>query len=764
MALIASVIVDVSARAVDRAFDYLVPAELTGLQLGCAVIVDFGNRPVVGYVIGLAQRDPQELGFKLKPLAGVLSEPYFDEVGAQLAQWIAREYAAPLSECVRLLAPPGGSPKVKRVDGSWQLVRQGAGPVDDRWVFLERGQAAAAIPERAVKQRKVVEALSCGGMRLAELSLELSGAYQTCKALEKKGIVRIEERRRLRGAMPSAGAAPQPPVSHLTLGQQRALGQITTLLEERDCGSSTATERVVVVDGITGSGKTEVYLQAIVACLAQGRSALVLVPEIALTPQTVGRFRARFGEQVAVLHSRLSAGERYDQWDLARQGSAQVVVGTRSAVFAPLSNLGLLVIDEEHENTYKQDSSPRYDARRVALQLCRMRGAVLVLGSATPSIQTLSRCAQRPGAPGWSWVSLGERPCGQPLPAVTVVDMAREFGSGQRSMFSRQLAEALLAAHAAQEKSVLLLNKRGFASFVLCRECGFVPECPECSVSLTYHEVGSSLACHHCGHREAMPAKCPQCGSPYLRKFGAGTQRVEDELRALMPPGTPIIRMDADTTAAKGAHEALLDQFASTPGAVLLGTQMIAKGLDFPDVTVVGVINADTVLKLPDFRSPERTYQLLEQVSGRAGRGEKPGRVFVQTYCPEHPAIQAAAAHDRQLLLERELPARRELGYPPFTRLGNILVWGRDEGPVSTLATRIALALSSALQGTAGRWKILGPAPCTLYRLKGDYRWHILLKAPPGEDLGSVIAPVLAKLGKHEGVKLAVDVDPSNLL
>ena len=724
--------------------------------------VEFGSRPVVAYVIGLRSEDPSSAGYRLKPLAGVLSGPYFDEPAAQLAQWMAREYAAPLSECVRLLCPPGGSPKMKRVDGRWELVHPGAGPVDDRWVFLQPAAQGAQLPKGAVKQRKVLDALSCGGMRLAELSLELGGAWQTCRALEKKGLVRIEERRRLRGAMSAVASCPQPPIDTLTAGQASALKAVLERLPS--AGAASGDERVVVVDGITGSGKTEVYLQAIAACLQRGRSACVLVPEIALTPQTVGRFRARFGEDVAVLHSRLSAGERFDQWDLVRSGQARVVVGTRSAVFAPLPQLGLLIIDEEHESTYKQDSSPRYDARRVALELARLRGAALVLGSATPSIETLSHCAKHPGAPGWAWVGLGERPCGQPLPPVTVVDMAREFGTGQRSMFSRPLAQALLEAHEAQEKSVLLLNKRGFASFVLCRECGFVPECPQCSVSLTYHEVGNTLACHHCGHRAPMPASCPHCGSPYLRKFGAGTQRVEDELRALMPPGTPIIRMDADTTARKGAHEKLLDSFASTPGAVLLGTQMIAKGLDFPDVTVVGVINADTVLKLPDFRSPERTYQLLEQVSGRAGRGDKPGRVFVQTYCPQHPAIQAAALHDRRLLLDCELPARRELGYPPFTRLGNIVVWGREEGPVSTLATRIALALSSALESTAGRWKLLGPAPCALYRLKGDYRWHVLVKAPAQADIGAVVGPVIAKLGRHDGVKLSVDIDPGNLL
>lgn len=760
MTRIASVIVDVSARAVDRAFDYLVPEELADVKVGCAVSVDFGNRPVVGYVVSLQDAGDSFDSSRYKFLAGILSTPYFDEVAAKLAMWIAQEYAAPLSECIRLLTPPGGAPKIKRKDGKWTLVHPGAGPVDDRWVFLTAAADSYEPPANAVKQRKIIEALSCGGMRMAELSLEVGAASQSCKALERRGVVVIEEHRRLRGAMASVQADPHVHRS-LTQGQSAALAAIVDRLDSQ---AGDDKENVVVVDGITGSGKTEVYLRAIQACLEQGRSACVLVPEIALTPQTVGRFRARFGDDVAVIHSRLSTGERFDQWDLVRQGAVRVVVGTRSALFAPLSDLGLIIIDEEHENSYKQDSSPRYDARNTALKLAQLRGAVLVLGSATPSITTLAACSKSAVGRGWKRVVLTERPQGQLLPTVSVVDMGAEFGSGHRSMFSRELAEALLKTHEHNEKSILLLNKRGFASFVLCRECGFVPQCPNCSVSLTYHEVGNVLVCHHCGYSQATPAHCPECNSPYLRKFGAGTQRVEDELRALMPSGTPVIRMDADTTATKGAHEALLDEFSSSPAAVLLGTQMIAKGLDFPDVTLVGVINADTTLKLPDFRAPERTYQLLEQVSGRAGRADKPGWVIVQTYCPDHPAVIAAAAHNRAILLEEELPARRELGYPPYRRLGNILVWGKSEDAVRSAATSIALALNSVIISAELDWQVLGPAPCVLSRIKGQTRWHILIKAFPGDDIGSVVGPVLAKHKRRDGVKVTVDIDPCNLL
>ncbi len=762
--LVASVIVDVSARAVDRPFFYLVSPELAAsVRMGCAVSVDFANRPAVGYVIDMLEMDEGEIEesicelSKLKPLLGVLSEPYFDRISARLAAWIAYEYLCTLPDALRLFTPPGGSPKVKRVDGSWELVFSGVGPVDDRWVIPTEAAAGFAPAKNAVKQQRLLEALSCGGMRVAELSAILGNISPVLAALEKRGVIRIEHRRRIREAMPTITGACSS-VSHLTSSQQIALDTICATL----AGESAS--NVVVVDGITGSGKTEVYLRSIARVLEAGKSAIVLVPEISLTPQTVGRFRSRFGDGVAVLHSRLSTGERFDQWDLVRQGKAHVVVGTRSALFAPVQDLGLVIIDEEHDSSYKQDGTPRYDARAVAYEMTRMRGATLVLGSATPSIDTLASCEGGVfGERAWQHVMLPERPSGQPLPDVQIVDMAAEFKGGSRSMFSRALVDALLGVHERGEKAVLLLNRRGFASFVLCRECGFVPECPHCSTSLTFHDVTGELVCHHCDHVEPMPATCPRCGSPYLRKFGAGTERVEAELRQIVPADMPIIRMDADTTRKKGSHERLLEEFSSAHGGILLGTQMIAKGLDFPDVTLVGVINADTTLKLPDFRAPERTFQLLEQVSGRAGRADKPGRVIVQTYWPEHPAIRAAAAHDRGLFLETELPVRDELGYPPYVRLVNVLAWGNDEEAVRQAIIEVTLAINSSMISAGHEWEVLGPAPCLLSRLRGLYRWHTLIKAPICADVSAVIEPVLKARKPNAEVRIAVDVDPDNL-
>ena len=778
---LASVILDIPTQALDAPYTYAVPEEAGDqpIEVGCAVLVPFGPRQAVGFVIGIEERaegdwpaglDPA----KLKGIVRAVSRPYFDEEGAACAQWLSERYIAPLSSCVRLFTPPGGVPRMVRAQGGyWRLEEPTVGEVDDRWVVPGPALADFEPRKNAVKQASIAAALERGELRVAELTAEFGAVSSPLKALEKQGVVRIEHRRRMRGmaegsagsapsadsaAVPSFTPSPKPP---LTRGQADALAAI-------DAARSRGAGEVVLVDGVTGSGKTEVYLQAIEETLAAGRTACVLVPEISLTPQTVARFRGRFGDLVAVMHSRMSQGERYDQWDFIRSGAARVVVGARSALFTPLSNLGLIVIDEEHEGSYKQDSAPRYHARDVAVWMERRAGAAVVLGSATPSIEALHACAKNPS---WHQVSLPERANGKPLPEVQVVDMAKEFSGGSRSMFALPLARALEEELAAGRKAVLLLNQRGFAKFLLCRECGFVPECPSCSTSLTYHERGNFLICHHCGYRIPTPPVCPECGSPYLKKFGAGTQRVEAELRVLldeMPgvdPGVPIVRMDADTTSGKGAHQRLLEEFAAADAAVLLGTQMIAKGLDFEDVTLVGVINADTMLKLPDYRASERTFDLVEQVAGRAGRAELPGRVLVQTYEADAPAIRAAAAYDRALFLRDELPKRRLLGYPPYVRMANVLVWSKDEPAVRRVAAELQAALEEAVRDFGGDgWSVLPATPCVLAKLRGTYRWHIVVKCPADADLSDALLPLFRRRKPDRDANVAVDVDPDDLL
>ena len=764
----ASVVLDISTRQLDGAFSYAVPSELEGeAVVGSTVLVTFSHRAAVGYVVAVLLEPPEGVApKKIQPIEQVLAPSAFDETAARVAAWIAREYACPLVEAIRPFLAPGQKVRVTRssADAPWELKNERAGAVDARWASLTPEANDFAPARTASRQRAVIEALREGPQRVSELAATIPGAASAVTALAKRGVVVVEARRVVRGGdntTLSSAAAPRP--ERLTQGQICALAAIDAARTAR-CGD------VVLVDGVTGSGKTEVYLSAIEHALADGRGALVLVPEISLTAQTVGRFRSRFGDDVAVLHSRLSAGERFDQWDLVRQGRAHVVVGARSALFAPLADVGLIIIDEEHEGSYKQDKAPRYHAREVAAELARARGAALVLGSATPSLESLQRC--RAGSfrgASWTRVEMPERPGTAVLPRVTVVDMAEQFRGGGRSIFSAPLVAALRGVAERREKAVLMLNRRGFANFLMCRECGCVPECPHCSTALTYHERGHMLACHTCGRSwpvRAFPdpsTSCPNCGSRYLAAFGVGTQRVEDELAMVLPPDVEVIRMDADTTRAKGAHQRLLEQFDAAECAVLVGTQMIAKGLDFPEVTLVGVINADTMLKLPDFRAAERTYDLLEQVAGRAGRGQRPGEVIVQTYWATHPAMRAVAAHDRAVFLNAELSERAEAGYPPFSRLANVIVWGRSEKDVRSVTSELAEAVRSRVGAAAG-WEVLGPADCVKARVKDQARRHIMVKAPVDADLGGLLGSCVTGLGRRVGINIAVDIDAYDMM
>lgn len=822
---IANVIVDVATQALDAAYSYIVPGfdeqdepadsrlslfphescvpaglcdplgaamdyEERGVQVGCAVLVPLGSRNAVGFVVSLEDRPRESVDAKLlkrlKPIVRVLTDPYFDEEGAACAQWMADRYIAPLSSCIRLFTPPGGVPRmVRNGEGRWVVERPAVGQVDDRWVVPGPSMDEFEPKPNAVKQQAILDAVKAGDLRVAELSAELGAVAGALKTLEKHGAVRIERRRRQRFVIAdgvwSDKALDEREQTNSVAGEEKQgsgrregglalTGEQQQALTAIDGACRRASGEVVLVDGVTGSGKTEVYLRAIASVLEQGRNAIVLVPEISLTPQTVGRFRGRFGERVAVMHSRMSQGERFDQWDFIRSGAARVVVGARSALFTPMANVGLIVIDEEHEGSYKQDSAPRYHARDVAVWMARRCGAAVVLGSATPSLESLHACET---LSSWHRVCLHERANRRPMPEVTIVDMAAEFSAGARSMFSRPLTTQLRTELSAGRKAVLLLNQRGFAKFLLCRDCGFVPECPSCACSLTYHEQGNALICHHCGYNVVAPGACPSCGSPYLKKFGAGTQRVEAELRMLLDgmdgvgPSVPIIRMDADTTAKKGAHEMLLAQFAEPGASVLLGTQMIAKGLDFSDVTLVGVINADTQLHLPDYRAAERTFQLIEQVAGRAGRAELPGKVLVQTYEADSVPIVAAARYDRDLFLADERVRRQMLGYPPFVRLANILVWGNDEAEVRASATALQGEVERAvfdLVGTQAGWSVLPANPCTLSKLRNAYRWHVVVKCPADQDPSTVLLDLFRRRKPSRTVNVAVDVDPMSLL
>ena len=794
-ALFASVVVDIPSRALSDPFSYGVPAGLADdIELGSVVLVSFGNRPVIGYIVEIAG-DLDALSFsdgldasRVKPVRALLAPSSCSDLFAETALWMSREYVASLSECLRLFLPPGGSPRlVREASGAYRVEPPAVPELKERVVSLTEQGCAYVPPANATRQRQLLDALACGPVTTRELNLLYTDLSAAIRALRDKGVVTVEERRAWRGcdsATTLSSASASAPREH-TSGQLAAL-------EEIDRAIARGEGDVVLVDGVTGSGKTEVYLAAIERVLARGESACVLVPEISLTAQTVGRFRSRFGSAVAVFHSRLSAGERLDQWDMVRSGAARVVVGARSALFCPFRDLGLIVIDEEHEQSYKQGSSPRYHAREVAAHMARAAGIPLVLGSATPSAESLARC--REGShlgQRWSRVEMLERPGGSRLPEVVVADLRREFASGARSIFSAPLYDALMDVVERGEKAVLLHNRRGFSPFLLCRECGCVPTCRHCSTALTYHERTGTLECHTCGSSyrvkpyPAPGSACPRCGSRYLAKMGLGTQQVEDALIQILPPHVEVIRMDADSTRGKDAHKRLLERFDAAECAVLLGTQMIAKGLDFPEVTLVGVINADYALKMPDFRAQERAYDLLEQVAGRAGRGERPGKVVIQTYLPGDPVIRAVLAHERGIFTEHDLAQRREAGYPPFVRLVNVIIWGPDQRATQAYATRLAdlvraaLAADGSSSSSASRCGaaapslapdpmreaiVLGPTSCVLERAKDRFRFHFMVKSPLGYHVSEVISACLGEMAPPRSICVGVDVDAYDLL
>lgn len=763
-AFIAHVVLDIPTKSIDSPFTYCVPHGMS-VEVGSAVRVPFGKQQVVGFVVSVRPETLDETAKgPLKPIEEVLSQPLFSAAAVQTAQFLAERYIAPLPSCLRLFFPTGAAPKIKKTNGGFETILPKTNESEETWVCAGP-EIDTFVPRKgAHRQEVVLDAVRQGNIRQTELRCLYGDVAATVKALAKAGAVVLEKRRRIRHAQDCAstyGATQKPEA--LTESQTRALAVVEEAL-------SNPQKHAVLIDGVTGSGKTEVYLQAIEQVLARGQGAIVLVPEISLTPQTVTRFRGRFGDQVAVMHSKMSAGERYDQWDLVRLGIARIVVGARSALFMPVQNVGLIVIDEEHEGTYKQESAPRYVTRDVALWFAQQRNATVILGSATPSIESLYQAKHNPA---WSYVRLPERANGKPLPPVEIIDMASEFRGGGRKVFSKHLENAIVHELQQQHKVVLLLNQRGFARFLLCRDCGFVPECRQCSTTLTFHEQGNKLVCHHCGYALQAPPSCPSCGSPYLSKYGMGTQRVEADLQALLTSQIGIsltamptvIRMDADTTSAKGSHQQLLEQFAEPGASVLLGTQMIAKGLDFEDVTLVGVINADTMLHLPDFRAAERTFALIQQVAGRAGRAALPGQVMVQTYEADSVAIQAAAHYNRNALLATELPKREVLHYPPYVRMANVLIWGSDAARVKACAEGYQQELEQTLKGPEYEgFEVLSATPCAFERIRNLTRWHIVVKCPPSHNMSDALGHIHRKRKTVPGVHTAVDIDPLDLL
>jgi len=734
---------------VSRSYIYEVPETLTARVVpGARVVVPLRRRNVVG-IVTEAVSDLPSAGVEIKPIiAAPDEEPAISPPLLELGRWMSDYYGAPLGLALRAILPgplwsvarpAGPAPAAERV-----LVLTGNGMES----LLEREQRFKRAPKRRVVY-ETVEALG-GSAPVAHLVKQLKLSTTALEGLVKQGLARIEHVPEIRD--PFAGLSTPPPPS-LTEDQRRAVEGIR----------ATDLQQPVLLHGVTGSGKTLVYLDVLRAVVQQGNGAILLVPEIALTPQTVARVRGVFGDKVAVLHSGLSDGERADAWRALRRGERLVAVGPRSAVFAPVQRLGAIVVDEEHEPSYKQGSAPRYHARDAAAMRAQLEGARLILGSATPSLETLDLAAQG----RVTTFALPDRVGSRPLPPVEIVDLrsAPRIASPETPPgpipWSEALDTAISAALERGEQVILLLNRRGFATFVQCPACGNVPGCPQCAIALTVHHTPLTMRCHYCGHEERIPDTCAVCSHATQRLRGLGTQQLEHFL-GLRYPRARIARMDLDTTSSKWAHHHILERVARGDVDILLGTQMIAKGLDFPNVTVVGVVDADTGLHFPDFRAGERTFQLVAQVAGRAGRGARGGRVFVQTRAPDHHAIRAAAAHSVSQFAAAELPLRSPPNppYPPRTGLVRFVIATDDHARTADLAERVATWLRRAGERLDGALTVLGPAPCPLMRLKGKWRWHVLAKSAEPRVLGRVVRAWRAKA--HRAV--TVDRDPVSLL
>ncbi len=720
------------AAPLDKTLSYAIPEELKNTAVpGVRVRVPLGRRTATGYLLGVSSGETE----KLKPIREILdTDPLFSPAWVEFLKKAAAYYRFPIGEVFRCALPAGLSGKGNDVS----ILSEKIYSVGD-----------CGIEPAGKKQKKVLRLVQDRGeISLSELRLLVDTPHAVLSRLVDIGALQVASAERQRDPFRDQ-PVPQDNDLKLDVDQQSALD---AMQEKLDAQEFTA----VLLHGVTGSGKTEVYLRLIAATVAVGRQALVLVPEIALTPQLVSRFRARFTDQgvtLAVLHSGLSDGERYDAWRSIARGDVQIVIGARSAVFAPLGNLGVIVVDEEHETSYKQSEGFRYHARDLALLRGQAADSLVLLGSATPSL-TVYRRAQEGEV---LYLPLAGRVAGRPLPSVELVDMCE---AEQVGALSEQLLAALADNHAAGGQSLLLLNRRGFAPYLICADCGFGLRCPNCEITLTYHQSARKLLCHYCDYDQTPPDICPRCSGHNLMPEGSGTERLEEDLTARLPD-CRIARMDRDTTTAKGAHQRLVDSVLVGDVDILVGTQMVAKGHDFPNVTLVGVVDADNSLNFPDFRSSERTFSLLVQVAGRAGRGDKPGRVLVQTYSPDHYALQCALNHDYQAFYQQEIAFREPLGYPPFGHLVNLVMAGNDPEKV----LRTGELLSRQLDHYGQDVEVLGPAPCPLARLRGKTRSQILLKSDlrlPLHRLLQYLVPLSKQI--PSGVKLTVDVDPIDML
>lgn len=720
--MIAKVLVEINNINVDKTFDYIVPFEyIEKIKIGMRVKVPFASRELEGFVLDLV--NSVDDNYELKEIISIVdAEPILNNELLHLGQFMSKKYFSTLISCYQTMLPKA-------------LKAQNRTNINKKMIkYVEL--CSNFFPKLKQNQEKIVEYLRVNGkVKKEEVNkISVSGV----NTLIKNGIIiesLIEEYR-----LVTKDINKEKETFKLTVEQQEAKNKILSQTQSS----------VFLLHGVTGSGKTVVYMEIVEEMLNRGKDSIFLVPEISLTPQMVYHFKSRFGDEVAVLHSRLSEGEKYDEYRKIVEGKVHIVVGARSAVFAPFKNLGAIIIDEEHTTSYKQDNNPKYSAIEIAIERAKNNNAIVILGSATPSLETYARSIK--GL--YTLVELKHRVNTNNLPLVEIVDMSKEKHRG--SIFSSRLITEVNKRLEKHEQIILLLNRRGYSSFITCSNCGYTAKCPHCDITLTYHKTSNTLRCHYCGYADKMNDICPSCGERAIKTLGTGTEKVEEEIKKVF--NARVVRMDLDTTSRKGSHEKIITAFKNHEYDILLGTQMIAKGLDFSNVTLVGVINADTSLMIPNYRSNEYTFQLLMQTAGRSGRGEKNGSVIIQTFNPEHYAITLASKHDYIDFFKQEMEVRRKLSYPPYYYLIYIKVIGKDYNKISVESNKIASILTRELKNS----KILGPTTCSVFKLNGLFRFGIIIKYKKEEKMEEVLQSLVNHYKGNQTVKVDIDVNPNN--
>lgn len=736
-----------AARVLDRTFDYHIPEHLADeLAVGMTVSVPFGktNQLTEAYIVAFPEAPKVE---KLKDIIEILDPvPLFDEKQLELIHFMKRRYFSTYLAALKTVVPYGLGLSAKRVSDKTLKGSALAISYDEAFTVLEKARDKAPV------QARIIELLMQNDfVANTDIQMLLGCAPAAIKALEKKGVIESIEIEIFRNPVDYTKikqTTPLPP----TREQKKAIDTIT---------ASLSSFGVFLLHGVTGSGKTEVFLQCISQVLANGRTAIVLVPEISLTPQMINRFAGRFGKQIAVLHSHLSLGERNDEYKRIKSGEARVVIGVRSAVFAPVENLGLLIVDEEHEASYKAQNIPAYHAREIAAMRAKQHNVPLVLASATPSIESYYKAE----IGKYKLIPLkGRANAKAALPSVSIVDMRKELIDGNRSLFSQTLITEIEKNIKQHEQTILFLNRRGFSTFISCRSCGYVVKCPRCNIALTYHKNRDFLTCHYCGYTERNVTVCPECQSSYIRHFGTGTQRVEEELQALFPQAR-VLRMDFDTVSAKNSHRQILEKFEKEKTDILIGTQMVTKGLDFENVTLVGVLAADLSLNLDDYRANETTFDLITQVCGRAGRGEKAGRAIIQSYSPDNSVLSLAKEQDYKGFYREEISLRKNLLYPPFCDLVAVLFTSYNDAAAEQCAKRMAVLLRSRLKDVKA--EILGPSPCGFYKMNNKFRKRILIKCRLNDTIINVLTEAMLqhyKSRENHFVSVSAETNPIRIL